>query len=572
MAGVGALMSPACRQTPAPLTPALRVTLPYPDELVIGAPSHPFGLALAPDGRRLAFPAARVRASAPAEDAVAQLWLRDLTTDTLTPLSGTANGALPFWSPDGAALGFFAAGKLRMLQLATGRVEDLADAPSPRGGAWHADGDIVFAGGADTALMRRRPDGGVEAFTSLQEGESSHRFPRFLGTDHIVFYVRATETARRGIWVTRRDAPESRRRLVNADAAALVLDATLVYASGEALMAQRINLDALALEGRATLLGSAVGRDEEHQVFATTGGDVLLFGDQPSPMRTLRWVDRSGAPGAILGEPMIATDVRIAPAGGRVAVARVDPQLGTLDIWAYEDRRPIPRRVSPSIDADESPAWSPDGGRIAWVSGRRVVTIRDRQATTPEVVLHKTDQAVRVTGWSPDGRWVVTSESRPGTGADIVLLPAAITGGATPRVYAQAPFNETQGVVSPDGRWLAYASDESGLMEVYVDRFPAAGRRARLSIGGGSEPRWARSGRTLFFRRASAIHAVTLTGAEGALEAVSSERLFDAGAEIRSYDVTPDGTGFLLNLPQPGSATTPLTVLVHVRSLLPSAP
>jgi Tol biopolymer transport system component len=573
IAGLGVVMGAAsCRDTPPPVAAPIRLTLEQPAELVVGAGhDFPFGLALAPDGRRVVFPASRARpgqlatAASPdspppesAEDGW-QLWLRDLSTDTVTPLAGTDGGVLPFWSSDGQTIGFFAAGKMRALAMSDGTIRDLAEAPSPRGAAWHASGEIVFAPRPDAGLMRWTPDGAVQPLTTL-DGDSSHRLPQFVDNDHLVFFVRATEPTRQGIWITRRDNAASRRRLASSDAAGVAVNGALVYASGEALVGQIVNLDTLSLTGRPQLIGPVVGRGPEHQLFATSAADVLLFGQPTSTLRELRLIDPRGATLGRIGEPMNAWDVRLSPVGAFVAVARVDPQLNTLDIWAYDDQRPLPRRISPAIDADDSPAWSRDAARIAWVTGRRTVTMRDSRAERPEVTLRKFDNVVRVTDWSPDGAWIVLSESRSGTGADIVLLGSKPN--AESRVYAEGPFNQTHGAVSPDGRWLAYASDESGTTEIYIDAFPAPGRRARLSVGGGSEPRWARDGTTVYFRRRGEVHRVVLSFAGVVPEARSSERLFDAGAEIRAFDATPDGSRFLVNLPAPDATPRPMSVLI----------
>jgi eukaryotic-like serine/threonine-protein kinase len=164
----------------------------------------------------------------------------------------------------------------------------------------------------------------------------------------------------------------------------------------------------------------------------------------------------------------------------------------------------------------------------------------------------------------------VLTGSRPTTHDDVLLLPAAGEGTAVP--YAQSTFNEIQGVVSPDGRWLAYASDESGRYEIYVDSFPAPGTRARLTSGGGGDPRWRADGAELFFRRGSEVHVVSRTGEDWNSEALASERLFELPTEIRAYDVSADGQRFLVNVPKAETARPLLTVLVNVRSLLRFAP
>ncbi len=551
----------ACRQdSPSPPPAALRLSFPSLDELAAGVrPDYSLGLALAPDGRRVAFSGVK--------DGSTQLWLHDLTAHATAPLPDTAEAAMPFWSPDAGAVAYFAEGELRVFSFADQRNQDLADAPTPRGGAWHASGDIVFAPD-DGGLKWRRASGAVEPFTTVETGESSHRHPHVTADGrHVVFFVRASERMRHGIWIAPVDQPSSRRRLINSDAEGILIGQTLLYSSGGALVAQRVNLESLGLEGRPVLLGQSVGHSAEHRLYATTGADVLVFGTPSSRLRDLRWVDRAGAPAGVLGEPMDAWGVRIAPRGATVAVTRVDPQLNTLDIWAYDDQRPLPRRVSPNIDVDEAPAWSRDAARIAWVSSRRVVTTRDARAARPETSLRKFDNPVRATDWSRGDEWIVVVETRPDTRGDVLLMRA--DGEGEVRSYLQSPFNETHGVVSPDGRWMAYASDESGRPEIYADAFPTPGSRARLTVGGGTEPRWGRDDRELFFRRGSEIHAVRLRVAGATLEATSSERLFDAGAEIRSFDVAPDATRFLVNVPAPDAAPKALTVVVNFRTLLP---
>ncbi len=541
----------------------LRLALTLPEDLALGAGAdYLFGLSLAPDGRRLVFPAARF--------GLMQLWLRDLTTGETQALPGTDEGVLPFWAPDGRAVGFFAGGRMRVITLENAGINDLANAPSPRGGAWHPGGDIIFAPEADAALYRRRgSDGAVEPFTTLDTGfgESGHSQPVLLDRGrHVLFFVRSREPLRQGIWIAPLGEPSNRRRLIGTDGHGVGADDAVVYASDGALVAQRVDLETRSLIERSVLLGAPVGRTVHNYLFATVGGDVLVYGAPRSGLRELRWMDRSGVSTGVVGDPIQAWDVRISPGGTTVAVTGIDQQLGTLDIWAYEGERPLPRRISPAIDADEAPVWARDGSRVAWVTGRRTVTVRGALAELPDETVRKFGHPVRVTDWSPDRRWIVVSESRPDTHDDLWLV--APDGRAQPRAYAQSPFNEVQGVVSPNGRWMAYASDESGRFEIYVDAFPTPGNRARLSSGGGVDPRWKGDGGTVYFRRGAEVHEVIPKLAGGPPEAMSSERLFDAGAEIRAYDVTMDGQRFLLNLPAADAEQQPITVLVNWQAFL----
>jgi Tol biopolymer transport system component len=541
----------------------LRLSLPLPAGLTLeSTPDYPFGLAVAPDSRRIVLPASKA--------GLAQLWLYDLSTAEAQSLAGTEGGDLPFWSTDGRAIGFFASGELRVLTLDDGTVRTLAPAASPRGGVWHPRGDIIFAADAAQGLsLRRASDGTVVPLTTLDSasGESSHRFPALMdGGRRVVFFVRASQNTQQGIWSAALDRPNERTRLASSDSHALAAGDTILYASGSALVAERIDLAKGSSRGRPDVVGSPIGQSAQNQLFASLGGDLLVFGAPVSTLRELRWLDRQGAPAGSIGEPMDAWDVRIAPGRSSIAVARLDPQLSTLDVWTYDGERPMPRRVSPAIDRDESPAWSRDGTRVAWVSGRHTVTMRGALAELPDVPLHKFEHPARVTDWSPDGRWIVVSESRPETHDDLWLLPP--NGQDEPRAYVQSPFNETQGVVSPDGRWMAYASDESGRFEIYVDSFPTPGTRGRLTIGGGTEPRWRADGGEIFFRRGSEIHSVKPLLSSTAVEAASSERLFDAGADVRSYDVTSDGQRFLLNLPAPDNTPPSMQVIVNLSALL----
>jgi Tol biopolymer transport system component len=222
----------------------------------------------------------------------------------------------------------------------------------------------------------------------------------------------------------------------------------------------------------------------------------------------------------------------------------------------------VPGQLSLSTDADEYPAWSPDGLRLAWTIGRRTVTIRGAGAQLPEETVARFDEAVRVTDWTPDGQAVVITRTNPTTREDIWLVPIR---GGEPRPLVATPFADTQGVMSPDGRWIAYSSDESGAFEVYVeavmDRSPEPAVRVRATSGGGSDPRWRRDGRELFFRRGSEIHVATLALGRGQNELASTSMLIDTARDLRSFDVSPDGRRFLLNLDRAGHSPAPASLV-----------
>ena len=533
-----------------------------PEAVEVGAGSdYPFGLALAPDGRRLVFPGARA--------GLVSLWLQDLSTGEIRALAATEGAAAPFWSPDGTRVGFFAAGRLHASDMASGTVSNLAEAPAGRGGAWNQAGDLVFAPSGASGLMRRTADGGVTPLTTVdrEAGESGPAWPAFLPDgQHLAYLVTASDRSRAGIWLTSLATPASPTRLAATDAQPVIAGTTLLLLNDAALMAQPLDPKTWLAAGRSILAGRPVGRGPLGQLAATAAADVLIYGAPGSQLRELRWVSPAGETLGRAGEPAESWDLRIAPDGRRVAVTQLDPQLRTLDVWIREGAQPVPTRLSLGTDVDESAVWSPDGLRVAWIGKRRNILIRGAGAVLPEQTSTTFEPPVQLWDWSGDGRFLLAGRTDPQTRDDLWVLPQAA--GAQPSAYVAGTFNQTYGAFSPSGRWVAFTSDESGQAEIYIDSFPKPGARLRVTTAGGTEPRWRRDGNELYFRRGSEVHAVRLSPAQspgvgGGLTVLSVERLFDAGAPIRAFDVTPDGTRFLLNLPAAGSAPRSATMVVH---------
>jgi dipeptidyl aminopeptidase/acylaminoacyl peptidase len=324
----------------------------------------------------------------------------------------------------------------------------------------------------------------------------------------------------------------------------------IVFATDGALVTQRLDLDNQRLTGRVGVLGVRVGQSPSGALLATAADDAVIFSEPVTTAQQLVWFDRSGEPTGTVGSPGDFWNVRLAPDGRRSLATLLDPLLRTLDIVLFDGRSLMPTRVSLSIDADDSPAWSPDGLRVAWTQAGRSVMVRGAGAVLPADTVARFDEPVRVTDWMPDGSALVVARAMPGTREDLWIVPV---GGGAPQPLVTTPFADVQGAVSPDGRWIAYASDESGRFEVYVDRIldrsPGPGARERVSSGGGSDPRWTRNGQELFFRRGSAIHVATPASGRGQNAAATTSMVFDTRAAVRSFDVTGDGQRFLLSLP-----------------------
>ena len=522
-----------------------------PHGLEVGAGGdYSFGLSLAPDGRHLAYPAVKA--------GVASLWLHDLRNGESRSVPGTDGAAMPFWSVDGSRIGFFTTDHIRVFDLAAGQATDLTAAASGRGGTWNGAGDLVFAT-ANAGLTKRAADGSIAAFTTLDpaNGETSHAWPSFLPDGkHVIFFVSASQPARAGIWIASLDNPSQRRRLAASDGQAIVADHTLLYLRDLALVAQPLDPVTFEPAGRSNAVGLNAGRGPLGQVFATASSDVLIYGAPGTTLRELRWVSRDGQPAGSSSEPIDAWDLRIAPDGRRVLTTEVDRQFRTLDVFIRTASQPAPTRISLSTDVDESGVWSPDGLRIAWAAQRRKVMLRGAGAVLPEQTLASFDTPVQVWDWSRDGRALLIGRRSNDHGDDLWIQSSSDGGTAQP--YVAAPFDQVYGVFSPDGRSIAYASNESGQFDIYIDTFPKPGARVRLTTAGGTEPRWSADGRELIFRRGREIHAIVLDR----FEVRSTTRLFDAGATIRAYDAGRDGR-FLLNLPANSHAPTAATIVNH---------
>ena len=554
----------ACGQPPPP-APAgpqpVRAAWLAPGSVEVGSGAdYPFGLALAPDGRRLVFPAAAAgRVS---------LWLQDLSSGEARALPATDGAAAPFWSPDGSRVGFLAEDRLRAIDLASGSVSDLADAPGARGATWNAAGDLVFAGSTG-GLQRRATDGVVTPLTTIDESrETSHSWPAFLPDGrHVAYLVAASERGRAGIWLTSLDNSSSPTKVGDSDAQPVIAGHTLLTLNDTNLMAQALDAGTWQPAGRPTLAGLNAGRGPLGQLFATAAAEVLIYGAPGSRLRELRWVSPSGETLGRAGEPAESWDLRIAPDGRRIAVTQLDPQLRTLDVWIRDPAQTMPARLSLGTDVDESAVWSPDGLRVAWVGKRRNIMMRGAGAVLPEQTSATLDSPIQLWDWSRDGAFLLVGRTDAQTRDDLWVLPQVP--GATPGAYLNASFNQTYGAFAPNGRWVAYTSDESGQPEIYVDSFPKPGTRLRVTTAGGTEPRWRGDGSALYFRRGSEVHMVRLQwgpplrGAAQPPAVTSLERLFDTGAPMRAFDVTPDGTRFLVNLPASDAAPRSATMIVH---------
>lgn len=560
---VALLAGPAVRhlrEVPAPEPPALRLQWPVPPEAGFGARGQPFGLALSPDGRSVAFTAG---------SGEGLLSVHGLADGVTRPLPGTSGARQPFWSPDGTRLAFFAAGELSTVALDGSAPAVLTSAPDPRGGVWGDDGTIIFA--PESGGLAEVPDTGgpPRPLTTIDtaRGDTSHRFPQLAGNGRlVVLLVTSTDRSREGVWVFARDSG-GMTRLTSSAAHVLARGNDVLVLRDEALVAQRLDASTARLEGPVTFLSLPVGHGPDGELFASASATGLLLTAPPAPqLRDVTWFARDGVSMGPLTDQEPWADVRIALDGRHVALVKPEPMLGTLDIWITGPGDARPRRLSRSIDADEHPVWAPDLSRVAWVSARQAIVVRGALGELDEDTLWRAPAPVRLSQWTPDGRWLVFSQRSALTGDDLWLLP---NGGGEPVVYLQTTSNEHSGAVSPDGRWIAFASDASGGTEVYLDRFPTgdATTRRRVTAGGGTDPRWRADGRELFVRRGREFLSMAVVPDLVSPTIGVPVTLLDAPHDVRAWDVSPDGQRLLLNLPAAEDTRGLLTMVVNWPSL-----
>jgi eukaryotic-like serine/threonine-protein kinase len=439
--------------------------------------------ALSPDGHALVYPATT--------DGRTQLWLRWLESEAAQPLKGTDGAAYPFWSPDSRSVGFSGSGQLKRTDIASGLVQTLASAPVSVGGTWNANGIILFAPASGGPLYRVRAGGGqaTEATRIERPGQAGHRFPHFLPDgSHFLFFAMGTPE-KRGVYLGSLDSTDV-RRLFDADSAAVFAPPDYVlFARNGAPVAQRLDLRTMEPVGDPLPLAG--------QVVPDLGGyfSVALSAAASGPVayrpsageRQLVWLDRSGRQIGTVGNPDAAqpTSIRLSPDGHTVALYRV--VSGNRDVWLIETMRSVLRRFTSDAATDSEPIWSPDGSRIVFTSlrmGLPDLYERSVSGVEAETLLFASPEFKNLHDWSPDGRFILYTSQTPTAGRDLWALP--LSGDKKPLAVTQTAFNEDSGRFSPDGRWVAYASNESGRYEIYVQPFPGPGGKLQVSTRGGT--------------------------------------------------------------------------------------
>jgi eukaryotic-like serine/threonine-protein kinase len=520
---------------------------------------------ISPNGRQVA-----IVATTGGKDAI---WLRGLDSLTGRWLAGTDGASYPFWSPDSRALGFFSGGKLKKVELAGDLAVTLCDAPGTAGGSWSQAGVIIFARRYLAPIMRIPEGGGTPQPVTRQNegGLSGQRFPWFLPDGrHFLYLNLDTEPEKSGIYVAALDSNESRRLLPDVANAVYAQPGYLLYLRGSTLMAQPFDVDQTRISGQAVAIAEKIDRqtDTLHGAFSTSVNGVLLYSEGSGTGSTqLTWFDSSGRPNGTAGPPASVQWPAISPDGKAVVVDQQDPGTGSQELWLHDLARAVPSRFTFNSMLSRYAVWSPDGSHIAFVSNRDgffKIYQKAVSGSSPEELLHTTPPAWP-DDWSHDGRYLILEvPAGPINGSrDLWVLPLGGDRKAFP--YLQTKANERWGRLSPDGRWLAYSSDESSRVEVYVTTFPNPGGKWQVSTAGGDVPAWGRDGKSLFFLGPDRKMMAAEVKEGERFEASAPKPLFDThiapGPQVR-FDVGPDGR-FLIPVQHEPIAAAPLTVVVN---------
>ena len=581
----------------APVGQAMRFEIPLPDKVT---PSPWF--ALSPDGHKLAFVVTGA-------DGQARVWVRSVETLEARPLEGTEGAnSPPFWSPDSRFIAFSTPGKLKKIVSSGGPPLTVCDAPAPFvvGGAWNRDDKIIFgsqvgvlqvaaSGGSPSPITAGSPVGGASATPSfLPDGR------------HFVYSRGGGDGSANGVYLgsldTKPQEQPSKKLLADfsqvsyapsSDPAVgyvLFVRGATTPGSAGTLMAQPFDTRRLELSGEAVPIAEQVSN-----LSFSASTDVLVYvkGSQtvaaPETAGTIQgqltWFDREGKSLGTVGDPGLYRAVAFSPDGKRLAFERADPQkVRNWNIWLYEFARGVTTRFTFDSDWDANPVWSPDGSRIAFGSnrgGQFDLYQKTSNLAGEDELLFKSSESKVPSSWSPDGRILLYYNVTP-LPFHLWLLP--LGGGEADRKpvrIGHSEFNEIWAKISPDGRWIAYHSDESGKDQIYVRPFdpslvsgsPSAGGtplkgKWMVSKDGGTTAVWRRDGKELFYLSLDGAAMAVEVSTSGVFQAGVPKVLFKVPGGVLFWDATPDGKRFLMAAPSSGSAPPPFSVVLNWQAAL----
>ena len=543
---------------PSSGTPAVRLAFAVPAELAFND-LVPDAAVISPDGQRIAF-------SAIGADGKNMLYVRELASSEVKVLPGSENPLEPFWSPDSRFVAFGSNGKLKRSDLSGANAQVLCDSARMVGGTWNKDGIIVFAPDYRTVLAQVSALGGEPTPLNIKSehgGPERNRFPYFLPDGRHFLFLREGG----GIWVGSLDSQEIKQLVADAGVSVYAPPGWLIFLRNDTLVAQAFDQEKLAVSGEPVPLITGQKSLPAIKRFSVSDNGILVW--QPQWLRDyqLVWFDREGKQTGVLDAAMkvgVGQDPYISPDGKRVVVKR------DQNLWVIDLEKGSGLRITSTFS--QMPVWSPDGKRIVYSSGNGGVTVKAANGSGDAETL--SPRTSFPAAWSPDGRFIIFTERGVKTRMDIWVLP--ISGDKKEYVLSNSPFDEQHPQLSSDGHWLAYASDETGNYEIYVQSFSTEGKlgtdKKRISTSGGRFPIWRRDGSELFYVAADGSMMATPVKTSGTeFEFESPKPLFKTrmlALNFREFDVSPDGQRFLIGTRIGEPTASPPTVILNWTALV----
>ena len=526
------------------VTESTRFIIPMPDKALILTPP-----VISPDGRRIVY---RLNT----DDRKELLWVTWLGSFDARPLVGTDGGSQPFWSPDSRSVGFFANGKLKRIDVSSGSVLTVCEANiNIGGGAWSRNGTIIFSRGFASGLYRVTTAGETPVQLTqvdASRNEVDHAFPYFLPDGrHFIYLARNAQPENSAIYVGSLDSKETKSLLQVHSSAVYAQPGYLLFVRENTLMAQAFNADTLDLTGEVFAVAERAMRNPiiGRAMFSVSENGVLVMRSGVINSSQLLWFDSAGKQLGAVASPGGYNAPALSPDEKSVAVSRTDLLTGTAsDIWLINLERGTQIRLTDDPASDNFPAWSAAGDRITFTSTRNKqssIYVKLSNGSAVEEALVSSAELKWNPTFSPDGKFIIYSQVSPNTNLDLYLVSTGSDKKIEP--FLQTNFAEHQARVSPNGRWVAYISDETGpgKFEVYIQTFPVASGRVAVSVGGGSQPQWRADGRELYYYAPDRkLMAVEVNG-DGTTFTVGTVRpLFDIRSLGFAVDQTFPGNGY----------------------------
>jgi serine/threonine-protein kinase len=525
----------ATRPVEQSLRPMERLDVDLGSDVSLGS-TYGADAILSPDGTRVVYVSQ------------GRLFTRRLDQPTATELQETQGAFAPFFSPDGQWVAFFAPGKLKKISVEGGAAIALCDALAGRGGSWGDDGNIIAALDTSSGLFRIPSAGGSPTpVTELQSGESTHRWPQVLPGGKAVLFTASSTGGYDGANIDVMSLADHRRKtlLRGGTFGRYLPSGHLIYLNRGTLFAVLFDMDRLEVRGTPSPVLNQVGYTTNGSAlldFSQTGTLIYRSGEAGGGLLTVQWLDAAGKTEPLLAKPDAYERPSLSPDGNKLAI-------NTTDIWVYEWRRDTMTRLTFGHARSIYPLWSPDGRYIVFQAPGGMFWTRSDGSGNPQPLTQSKNRQLPYS-FSTDGKRLAFYELSPQTQDDIWTVPLESDGtglrAGKPEPFLQTTFDERHGAFSPDGRWMAYDSNESGVYQVYVRAFPDKGGKWQISNSGGVYPVWSRNGRELFFRTEDSQIMVSSYAVKGDSfvadkPRVWSEKRIASIGLLANYDLAPDG-------------------------------